>query len=72
MDAFHLVLVVHAAYTYTVKGFGNVLGLLDIIWSVKVSAYDIYRPLSAHQRRLVASQYKCELLRDSATAQEVD
>ena len=71
MDAFHLALVVHAVYTYTVTGFGNVLGLLDIIWSVKVSAYDIYRALRAHERRLVASEHKCEL-RDSATAQEVD
>ncbi|PPQ66420.1 hypothetical protein CVT26_011289 [Gymnopilus dilepis] len=38
LDAFHLALVVHAVYTYTVTGFGNVLGLLDIIWSVKLQA----------------------------------
>jgi len=38
LDWFHLVLVVHATYTYMVTGFGNSLGLLDITWSIKLQA----------------------------------
>ncbi|KAF8956754.1 hypothetical protein BDZ97DRAFT_1925126 [Flammula alnicola] len=36
LDAFHLTLVVHATYVYVAKGFGNILGLLDINWSLKL------------------------------------
>ncbi|KDR65830.1 hypothetical protein GALMADRAFT_148324 [Galerina marginata CBS 339.88] len=38
LDALHLILVVHAIYTYAVTGFGNIFGLLEITWSLKLQA----------------------------------
>ncbi|KAJ3511730.1 hypothetical protein NLJ89_g3930 [Agrocybe chaxingu] len=36
LDALHLALTLHAVYTYAVKGFGDVLGLTRIVWSIKL------------------------------------
>jgi hypothetical protein len=38
LDAFHLALVVAAVYAYAVTGFGNLSGLLEITWSIKLQA----------------------------------
>nr|GAT61038.1 NAD(P)-binding protein [Mycena chlorophos] len=38
LDAFHLSLTIEAAYNYGVRGFGDVVGLQSIRWSVKVRA----------------------------------
>ncbi|KAJ4479133.1 hypothetical protein J3R30DRAFT_3882105 [Lentinula aciculospora] len=36
LDTTHLVLIVHAAYHYVIKGFGDAFNLAFIVWSVKV------------------------------------
>ncbi|KAJ3841423.1 hypothetical protein F5878DRAFT_14400 [Lentinula raphanica] len=36
LDTVHLVLIVHAVYHYTIKGFGDLNNLNFIVWSVKV------------------------------------
>ncbi|KAF7302706.1 NAD(P)-binding protein [Mycena chlorophos] len=36
LDAFHLSLTIEAAYNYGVRGFGDVVGLQSIRWSVKL------------------------------------
>lgn len=35
-DTLHLFLIIHAVYYYTIWNFGNVLGLVKIVWSVKL------------------------------------
>jgi len=36
LDCVHLLLIVHAVYYYAIKGFGNVLTLSVVVWSVKL------------------------------------
>ncbi|KAF9447782.1 hypothetical protein P691DRAFT_801836 [Macrolepiota fuliginosa MF-IS2] len=36
LDTLHLALTIHAVYTYIVNGFGNILGLEHISWSIKL------------------------------------
>lgn len=36
LDAFHLLLAIRSVYAYIVTGFGDPLGLLDILWSIKL------------------------------------
>ncbi|KAF7430980.1 hypothetical protein PC9H_006695 [Pleurotus ostreatus] len=36
LDTLHLILICHGAYHYMVTGFGNFIGLLGLVWSLKL------------------------------------
>ncbi|EDR08280.1 uncharacterized protein LACBIDRAFT_297798 [Laccaria bicolor S238N-H82] len=45
LDGFHLALTIHCVYIYSVTGFGIILGLTHIVWSIKLQvALNVYLP----------------------------
>lgn len=49
LDGFHLALTIHCVYIYSVTGFGNILGLTHIVWSIKLQvALNVFILLMVH------------------------